>query len=81
MTKPMRKLPEVIKANDELFDKRWYGVHVEIGSPEAGEKNAKRIEKKYGKETLETEIREGLLDGKHSAIRWILGGEWDELDT
>ena len=41
--------------------------------------NAKRIEKKYGKNNLgpcnDSEL--SVIDGKFSAIRWVLGDEWD----
>jgi len=42
-------------------------------------------EKKYGKKKLrnsyQTEFEWGMLNGKLSALRWVLGAEWDMLDT
>lgn len=44
--------------------------------------NAKEIENKYSKENLEFDDFEwGMINGKLSALRWILGDEWDNLDT
>jgi predicted nucleic acid-binding protein len=42
-----------------------------------------RIEKKRGKEKLGpwTNFEWGMINGKLSAIRWMLGDEWDMLDS
>jgi hypothetical protein len=44
---------------------------------------AKRLEQKYGKKNLGpyTDFEWGMLAGKLSAIRWVMGDEWDELGT
>lgn len=46
-------------------------------------KAAKEVERRYGKKNLGpyTDFEWGMLAGKHSAIRWVLGEEWDVLDT
>lgn len=46
-------------------------------------KNAKRIERKYGKNNLGPydDFEWGVINGKLSAIRWALGDDWDQLDT
>jgi hypothetical protein len=45
--------------------------------------SAKRVEKKYGKANLGpySKFDSGMINGKLSALRWVLGDEWDMLDT
>jgi hypothetical protein len=48
-----------------------------------------QLEAKYGRDTLREPIGEGhdqawqygFISGKLSALRWVLGSEWDFLDT
>jgi hypothetical protein len=44
---------------------------------------AKRAEKEAGLEKLgpSTDSEWGMLNGKPSALRWVLGSEWDFVDT
>lgn len=46
-------------------------------------KAAERVEKKYGKENLGpyTKFEWGMINGKLSALRWVMGEDWDELYT
>jgi hypothetical protein len=46
-------------------------------------KAAARVEKKYGKENLGpySKFDWGMINGKLSALRWVMGEEWDMLDT
>jgi hypothetical protein len=46
-------------------------------------KSATKVEKQYGLENLGpwTDFEWGMINGKLSALRWVLGDEWDMLDT
>ncbi len=58
---------------DQTIDKVWKGALAA----------AKRTEKEVGKKNLGpwSDFEWGMLNGKLSALRWILGDEWDMLDT
>ena len=91
-----RSREEVEEAASELTDKVWYNRHEELKEliedgeevvdPQIWEdalKAAKKIEDKYGVENLGPydDFECGMLNGKLSALRWLLGFEWDMLDT
>jgi hypothetical protein len=44
---------------------------------------AAKVEKRFGRENLGpwTKFEWGMMNGKLSALRWVLGDEWDMLDT
>ena len=77
----------------EAFDILWYHRHKQLlASGKLIKKShdyarameeAKKIEKTYRKKTLKppNDFELGLLSGKLSALRWVLGDEWDNLDT
>jgi len=91
-----RTIDEVEEMAAELTDKVWYNRHqdlkiaIEEGEEECdpqiwkdAEKNARKMEEKYGIENLGPwdDFEWGMINGKLSALRWILGFEWDMLDT
>jgi PIN domain len=93
---PPRSLKEIQAAEEELLMKRWYDRHqMRANAIRSGEmkldkeiwkgavKAAKEVERRFGKKNLGpySDFEWGMLAGKHSAIRWVLGYEWDFLDT
>jgi hypothetical protein len=46
-------------------------------------KSAAKVERRLGKENLGpwSKFEWGMINGKLSALRWVLGDEWDMLDT
>ncbi|MGD9161099.1 MAG: HNH endonuclease [Desulfobacteraceae bacterium] len=91
-----RQEVEIHAALDELFDKVWYDRHkslelkVESGEitidPEiwkGAQKSAKKVEDRYNSDDLGPwdDFEWGMINGKLSALRWVLGDDWDMLDT
>jgi len=80
---------------DEMLQKIWYNRHMnlrykieaegEYVDPEIWKgalASAKKVEEKFGVDNLSFDDFEwGMLNGKVSALRWVLGDEWDMLDT
>jgi hypothetical protein len=90
---PLRSVKAILQAEDEFFTKVWYGrkrsaaAYRAEGTPEdiiKGMLHAKReAEKRFGKRNLGPwdDFEWGMLSGKLSALRWVLGYDWDMLDT
>lgn len=91
-----RSEEEIFSAIDGFFDKIWYDRHqllkhqIETGRETVNsdiwikaEEAAKRIETKYPKSELgpHSDFDWGMINGKLSALRWVMGDEWDFLDT
>lgn len=92
----VRSEEEVSKAVEEFLEKVWYNRHlvlrykvekgIEKVHPEIWKgalSSAKRVEEKYGLENLGPydDFEWVMINGKLSALRWVLGDEWDMLDT
>ena len=91
---PIRSVKQILAAEDEMFTRVWYGrsdiprYRVD-GTPKDIIKGALRAqrdaEKRFGKKSLvdnmKTDWDWGFVSGKLSALRWVLGDEWDMLDT
>lgn len=71
----------VAKLPDVPWPKRKNLIQADIW--EGALKSAAKVEKKYGKETLGpySKFDWGMMNGKLSALRWVLGDDWDMLDT
>lgn len=89
-----RRLDEIQEAEQEFFDRIWYQRSIahkwdldadaleellRIAGP-----GRRRVEQRYGGPSNlgpYTDFEWGMLNGKLSALRWVLGSEWDFLDT
>jgi hypothetical protein len=93
-TETLRRVSDILAAETELFDRLWYGRkphddHIpEDWDPEIvkGMLEAKRrVEEEYGQDLLDADVASewawGYLSGKIAAVRWVLGYEWDMLDS
>lgn len=93
-----RNDPKILEAYNEFWDKVWWNRHqgwaqeVEGGKDvnpdqkeifERASIKAREIEERYGLENLVMDGFEwGLLNGRLSALSWVMGSEWNEsLDT
>jgi PIN domain len=73
----------------KLVEKETFPIKDHLRRPiqhdiwEGALKAAAKVEKKYGLEKLGpwNDFEWGMLNGKLSALRWVLGDEWDMLDT
>lgn len=94
-TETLRRVSDILVAEAELFDRLWYGrgPHRDAPDPEDLQPDIaarmcaaqREVEEKYGVELLDKDVESewawGFLSGKVSASRWVLGYEWDMLDS
>jgi len=87
----MRRREEIAAAELELFEKAWYDRHLAL--EESGERSgdletlrearraAEGIRRDYGEDALGpyTDFEWGMLLGRLSALRWVLGDDWDSV--
>lgn len=73
---------EILAAEQRLYDLIWYQRSLSTMDP-VGAPGRQRVEQTYSREELGpfTDFEWGMLNGKLSALRWVLGDDWDLLDT
>ncbi len=91
-----RSLDEISSAVEEFFEKIWFDRHMSLRYSvetrktavdskiwEGALSSAQEMIDKYGENNLGpySDFEWGMLNGKLSALRWVLGFEWDMLDT
>jgi len=87
-----RGLDEILLAEQELFDRIWYerslaheasGRLVPGAIQEGAASARRRVEERLGEANVGPydDFEWGTINGKLSALRWVLGSEWDFLDT
>lgn len=80
---------EVERGRIKIVEKETFPIKSHARRPiqrdiwEGALKAAAKVEKKYGLENLGpwTDFEWGMINGKLSALRWVLGEDWDMLDT
>lgn len=95
-TNALRRLSEILSVESELMDRLWYGrkpsdedvvVRTDLSEElKAGLLASKRrMEEQYGVEELARDVSSewawGYLSGRISAVRWVLGDDWHNLDS
>lgn len=92
---PIRNVKKILAAEEELNTRVWYCWKMPAkfyrakGTPEniirGMLSNKRKAEKRFGKKSLLANMASdfdwGMVSGKLSAIRWVLGEDWDMLDT
>ncbi len=88
-----RRLDEILEAEQEFFDRISYqrSVNRELSNEdeadlaeeiiEALDRGAASLKARYGDAGPYDDFKWGMINGKLSALRWVLGSEWDFLDT
>jgi len=71
----------------KLIDRNEFDIKTSQGTIvkdiwEGALESAKKVEDIYGKENLSfDDFNWGMINGKLSALRWVIGDDWDNLDT
>ncbi|GLZ09719.1 hypothetical protein Acsp03_71850 [Actinomadura sp. NBRC 104412] len=78
-----RTFTEILEAEREYFDKVWHvRTMIHLEHIEEG-RIMQAIKQRYGAENVGPwdDWEWGFVNGKLSALRWVLGSEWDFLDA
>ena len=86
---PMVSEENVKKAEERMFDIIWYNRSKSSESknddalPQEAIDAHKRIEAKYTEKELypKSDFEWGMWSGQLAALRWVLGSDWEDLDT
>lgn len=83
LTSDLRSETAIVEAESEFFDRVWLDRHMLLDEPETGREPAERIRAQLGEDNVGpySEFEWGMINGKLSALRWVLGADWDFLDT
>jgi hypothetical protein len=68
---------EIVPEGTERYGSNVIHEHILEGAI----KSAERVEEKYEDTGPWSDFEWGMINGKLSALRWVLGDEWDMLDT
>jgi Restriction endonuclease len=91
----LRSENEIIDAEQEFFDRVWYERHLtHVAKWDSGEESISDEARRIALDAAERvkarrpdlrassdDFEWGMWNGKLSALRWVLGDEWDSLDT
>jgi hypothetical protein len=93
----MRKKAEIEAAENEFFDRVWFErkkvmiANIADGIEKMPPKDIvdgmrkayQEVEAKYGREslTVHDDFEWGMVNGTLSTLRWVLGDDWENLDT
>jgi hypothetical protein len=88
----LRSLAEVCEAREQFFHRVWYERHQSLLENKVqfepqifrqATEAAAELEEKYGKDNLGpySDFEWGMINGTLSALRWVLGDEWGNLDS
>ena len=92
----LRSIDEIVDTAGVFLDKIWFDRHlslryrikngmatVDLEIWKGALNSAQKVIDKYGEENLGpySDFEWGMLNGKLSALRWVLGDDWDMLDT
>jgi hypothetical protein len=80
----MRTENQIREAEQKFYDLVWYDRKLQREEiPQLAKEAILKIEAKYSASELgpHSDFEWGMINGKLSALRWILGQEWDSLDS
>jgi len=94
-TSTLRRVSEILSAESELMDRLWYGrkpADDDLAQRDLADdikaaviEGKRRMEEQYGADELAKDVESdwawGYLSGRISAVRWVLGDDWHNLDS